>query len=144
MDNTTPGVFVPEYVTRETVAGANATIPPFPPGSPAGAIDPTSGTASYSRKKISRVDIDLSVAQANPQRFSYSGTAIWCVGGSSDLALVQCFLDNLENDALPVSPGFFLSGVPFKEVYLTWQAQAGVSINLAFFTDAPDDRVSIK
>ena len=95
---------------------------------------------TFTKKPYRVIEIDLSVARTDLMA-SYSGTALWVVDGTDSNCLIKVKFDGTDNDAVPTRPGFYLAGFPFDQLFLTNEVQAGKSIFLMIFDDAPLDRV---
>lgn len=100
------------------------------------------GQLRYSQKRITKIDIDLTNARTK-ERFSVRGTVFWINSGSNADNTVSVTLDSLDNDEFEMSPGAYISGVPFREFYVSNTAQNGESVQVVVITDSPTDRVDV-
>jgi hypothetical protein len=102
----------------------------------------------YSRKQVSTINIDLSVAQIDVKRniagtFLYYGSAI----NSANEALINrpitVRFDRISDDGVQLLPGMMLSGFPFDRLFITVPSgyAAGDVGQLIVTIDTPDDRV---
>ena len=101
----------------------------------------------YSRKQISTINIDLSVAQVDEKTniagtFLYYGSAIDSTNGVLIDRPITVRFDRISDDGVTLLPGMMLSGFPFDRVFISHPAyDAGDVGQLIVTIDTPDDRV---
>jgi hypothetical protein len=102
------------------------------------------GQNQFQRKTIQVVNVALDNTFTDIL-FNYSGSFIVFsgqFGGTMAPMLVR--LDNFQNDPMTFIFDRALSGIPFKQFWLTnITAQPGVSVEITIMSDEPDDRIGI-
>lgn len=127
------------------------TNPPFNislNGTPTLPTLPTGGITSlpqdYEKKSVRVIQVDLTNT-FDDQVFNIPGTLIFFsgqVGGTAAPCRVR--LDNFENDRMTLIFDRGISGVPFKQFYLTnTVAQPGIAMEITVISDRPFDRVGV-
>lgn len=100
--------------------------------------------AQFQRKTIQVVNVALDNTFTD-QLFNIAGSFIVFsgqFGGTMAPMLVR--LDNFQNDPMTFIFDRALSGIPFKQFWLTnITSQPGVSVEITIMSDEPDDRIGI-
>ena len=94
----------------------------------------------YTEKGYTVVEFDLTAAR-DSELWEVPGTFIWAPTGSDAAAQIDVTLNDIINDGIPFLPGTKVSGIPFRRLYLTNEAQAGETITLMIAADLPADRI---
>jgi len=74
--------------------------------------------------------------------FEIGGTCLWAQAASDLAAQVDIRFNDQLRDAMAISQGFFIRGVPFSRIYVSNTAQAGKWITL-FYTVEDKDNIQI-
>lgn len=88
----------------------------------------------YPRIAVKSVTLALDTLTSD-QLFGLQGTVLWAVSASASTASIKVRFNDQQSDQITWGPGNGLEGIPFERVYLSWAAQAGVTIQLAYFID---------
>lgn len=88
----------------------------------------------YPRIAIKKIDLALDTLTADAL-YGLQGTVLWAVSASTSTAQIKVRFNDAQSDPITWGPGNGLEGIPFERVYLSWAAQAGVTIQLAYFID---------
>lgn len=154
------GVGNPDIVPASTVAGYNAPVATAMPGVPAGPLNPnappTEGTpagglgfpSKYTPKPYQVVTKSLTAADVVPDVRLNAGNIFWVLDGTNitDRVNVQFNVDGTGyQPAIPVGPGFYISGFPFLSFQLiNLAAQSTDTLTIVILADEPNDRIDVQ
>lgn len=94
----------------------------------------------YSKKDIQTIDLDLTNAATN-REYLIVGNMLAVNFVSDPTALVTVKYDRNTANAVKISQGWKLGGFPFTKVYLSWAAQSGITMQIIYLMDFPQDEV---
>lgn len=137
-----------------TVPRSTVFAPPRPqfltPRVPGLRISAGTGTGAdgFTIQVPKKLVLDLSTARNTPTQFSISGTILWMYrafnqadGSPNTGAFISIQIADLSADPLVWYAGNGLEGLPFRSIWITNTAQAGISVELAYLTDSVEKPV---
>lgn len=99
--------------------------------------------SQYTQQDIKKITIDLSTARTDVQ-FNISGTILWaerCFNQADNSPNTTAFfavrISNITADQLNWSAGNGIEGISFSRIFFSNTVQAGVSVELVYFSDTP-------
>lgn len=113
-------------------------------------ISAGTGTYDYTIQVPKKLVLDLTNARnvAASNQFNISGTILWMYrafnnvdGSPNTTAFISIQIADLSADPLVWYAGNGLEGLPFRSIWITNTAQAGVSVELAYLTDSVEKPV---
>lgn len=100
--------------------------------------------SKYEAKFVKVINVDLTSTFTDAV-YNIPGTIIfWSGQAGGTAAAIKVRLDNFQNDRMSMVFDRGISGIPFKQFYLTNEtAQPGITAELTIISDRPFDRVGV-